>query len=157
MGLWQRVGQNVTGSTSGFVKLERKCIHLQHSNNRRAGGPEEAAGVWSVHLPVNDTEGEGKKVTTVIDRTGGWTMHLAEGVQHESWAFSLSWAPRPEAPISLTALHPRLQASAPPRLHSYCSSSICVVYSRQRTSGIGSGLVGEILWAAWMQVLCWLC
>lgn len=90
--------------------------------------------MWSVHQPVNDRGIEGKKVTTVIDRAGGWAMHLAEGVQHESWAASLSWAPRPEAPISLTALHPRLQASAPPRLHSYCSFVVHMCTLLQATS-----------------------
>jgi hypothetical protein len=90
--------------------------------------------VWSIHQPVNDRDGEGKKVTTVIDRANGWAMHLAEGVQHESWAASLSWAPRPEAPISLTALHPRLQASAPPRLHSYCSFVVHMCTLLQATS-----------------------
>jgi hypothetical protein len=131
MGLWQRVGQNVMCSTCGFVKLDMQ--QPPHSNNRRVGEPGRAAGVWRVHLPVNDDGGdEGKKATTVIDRASGWAMHLAEGVQHESWAFSLSWAPRSEEPISLTALHPRLQASTPPRLHSYCSSSICALYCRQR-------------------------
>lgn len=45
-------------------------------------------------------------------------------------------------PISPPALHPRLQASAPPRLRSYCSLTICC----WELSRVGSGLVLD--WSA---------
>lgn len=34
--------------------------------------------MWRVHLPVNDDGDEGKKATTVVDRSSGRAMHLAE-------------------------------------------------------------------------------
>jgi hypothetical protein len=130
MGLWLRVGKTMVD----LFWLLKAGDAATSSFDHRLPTPTEAPGnrkrlaAWreDFHLPVNDRQCEGKitrirKITAVIGRPGGWrAMHSAEGVQHQSWAFSLlQGTPRPQAPNQ--------PASVTPAVTGVCASSFTLL------------------------------